>query len=273
VEPAAHASTIAHRSPLLAGVPHGFSTRHGGVSQDPFATLNLGMSTADEFDNVVTNRRIFAADVGVEWDTVIAGRLTHGDSVSVFSRDDLDRQPVHDSPIRDRVDRELTFHSDAVVSDVPGSAFFITFADCVPLMYWDPVRQVIAAAHAGWRGTALGIAATTVHTMSRAFGTKPQDLRVAIGPSIGPCCYQVGGDVTNAFEASGEHPQLLGVGGAMHLDLWATNRLQLEESGVPVDAIDTLGLCTACRVDDFFSHRRERGRTGRAGLLVALPRT
>jgi polyphenol oxidase len=230
------------------------------------------MSTPDSFENVLSNRTEFASALGLDWDGVVTGRLTHGAEVSVVRRDHPAGGDLHESLVRrGREERELSFLSDAVASDVPGTAFFMTFADCVPLIYWDPERGVIAAVHAGWRGTALGIAAATVSVMTREFGTNPSDLRVAIGPSIGPCCYEVGADVRDAFAGNGRHACIREVDGAVHLDLWATNRLQLEACGVRPEAIDTMGMCTSCRVDEFFSHRREHGKTGRSGLLVALP--
>jgi YfiH family protein len=163
------------------------------------------------------------------------------------------------------------FRTDAVVSKVRGLHFLLTFADCVPILFFDRRRGVIGAAHAGWRGTALNIAAAVVHTMHAAFGTEPRDLAVAIGPSIGPCCYAVGTEVMTTFQARGTHPVMAAAGECARLDLWATNEGQLVKCGVPPRSIENLRLCTSCQVSTFFSHRAEQGRTGRFALCVGLP--
>jgi hypothetical protein len=147
----------------------------------------------------------------------------------------------------------------------------------------DPVRGVVGVAHAGWRGTLADIVSRTVGVMSERFGTEPTDVRAAVGPSIGPCCYQVGPEVSDAFSA--DHPDIapeiisppdLASAGSFEgvnedrsmLDLWTANRLMLERAGVPPDRIEVSGACTACNTDRFFSHRAQRGRTGRFAALV-----
>lgn len=194
--------------------------------------------------------------------SVTTARLYHGNDVSVFrAAGQLPR--TYDA-------HAGVVHSDAVVSDVPGRHFTMTFADCVPLLFADKRREVVGAAHAGWRGTALGIAAATVQAMQDAFGCCARDLTVAIGPSIGPCCFRVGDEVARKFEAQGWPASLATSSGHRTIDLWATNRRQLIESGVPRANIDVAGICTSCSIDRFYSHRAENGRTGRFALCIGL---
>src|SRR5947209_8503099 len=168
------------------GIRHAVSTRHGGISPVPYASLNMSVSTGDSEDNVTVNRRRLVEALGGSADRTLVGRLSHGNHVSVFRRDDT-------------LPDEQVFRSDGVVSDVPGLFVLLTFADCVPLLFWDTARGVIGAAHAGWRGTALGIAPAVIQTMVEDFGSNPADVVVGIGPSIGPCCYAVCHDVLQAF--------------------------------------------------------------------------
>jgi YfiH family protein len=150
----------------------------------------------------------------------------------------------------------------------------LRFADCTPVWLYDPVQRAIGLAHAGWRGTVVGAARATVAAMQSAYGCRPADLLAGIGPAIGPCCYEVGEDVAQAIdgafsEAAGRllSPQ---TNGKWHLDLWAANRHTLMQAGV--QQIEVAGICTACHTDEWFSHRAERGRTGRIGALIGLKR-
>ncbi len=158
------------------------------------------------------------------------------------------------------------FHSDAVVSDLRDSYFTMTFADCVPVLLSDRRLGVVGAVHAGWRGSALGIAGHTVHMMIEHFGSRPEDIVAGIGPSIGPCCYEVDRDVAEAFGPD----VTAGEGARRKLDLWLTNRNQLLDAGIAEHSIQTAGICTSCHVCDFYSHRAEGGRTGRFALCIGL---
>jgi hypothetical protein len=161
--------------------------------------------------------------------------------------------------------------ADAILTDRPGVTLLMRFADCVPLLFHDPVHRVAGIAHAGWLGTVRGVAAATVAAMQSRFGTDPADLLAAIGPSIGPDHYEIGPDVvTQVQQAFG--PQSTAVlhasSGRITFDLWAANRLLLEAAGV--GRIEVAGQCTACHPDDWYSHRLEKGRTGRFGAMIAL---
>lgn len=252
-------------------VSHGISTRHGGHSPRPYATLNLGMSTADEEGNILENRQVFARSLGIGMEDVVVGRLTHGRDVSVFHSNGR-RQVRQQEAVRPGSEViEKVFRTDAAVSDVPGLHFLLTFADCVPLLFRDRQRNVIGAAHAGWRGTAQGIGLEVIRAMQRTWGTDPSDVEIGIGPSIGPCCYSVGDDVGNTFRTYGHEPVFDHRDGVNYLDLWETNERQLRAAGVPADAIENPRICTSCEVDTFYSHRAERGRTGRFALLIGAP--
>lgn len=240
------------------------TTRHGGTSGGPYATLNLGYATADGEEQVTANREIVREALGVGHDDLMVGRLTHGTGVAVF-RGQRGRWPAGRTAVR--AGSELAHHvfdADAAVSDVPGLHFLLTFADCVPLMFFDRQHRVLGVAHAGWRGTAAGIAQEVVRTMSLEFGSRPEDIAVGVGPSIGPCCYEVGTDVPDTFRRHGQRPVMEG----NRLDLWESTALQLAEAGVT--AVEVSGICTRCHADDFFSHRGEGGRTGRFGLIAGL---
>jgi YfiH family protein len=147
---------------------------------------------------------------------------------------------------------------DALISDRPDEVLLaIRTADCLPLLMVDEPRRAVAAVHAGWRGTAAGIAARAVEALQREFGTAPEDLRVSIGPGIGPCCYEVGPEVAAEFQRL--FPERSDLNGRTKIDLPEANRRQLRQIGVPEGQIFTAGLCTACRADEFHSFRRDRG--------------
>ena len=161
--------------------------------------------------------------------------------------------------------------ADAIMTATPGVAVMTLHADCLPIILADPGVPAVAAIHAGWRGTVLDAAPNAVRAMQEAFGTAPADLQAGIGPSIGPERYQVGEEVVDAVRAAFGTPGGLiarAADGSAYLDLWAANRLALERAGV--GQIEVAGICTATRTDEFFSHRAERGHTGRFGAVIAL---
>jgi YfiH family protein len=161
--------------------------------------------------------------------------------------------------------------ADVILTDNPAVTLVMRFADCVPILLYDPVRGAVGLAHAGWMGTVRGTVLAAVRAMQSSFGSSPGDIRAGIGPSIGPDHYQVGEEVAvrvrQAFGA--EAPDLLALrDGACYFDLWAANLLHLRRAGVR--EIETAGLCTACHLEDWYSHRAEHGRTGRFGAVLAL---
>ena len=235
---------------------HAVATRHGGVSQAPFATLNLGGSVGDDPAAVHENHERLCQRLGVARGHLVTAFLTHSDRVAVVSQADWGRR---------------FGDTDALVTADPGVYLTLRFADCVPILLYDPVRRVIGIVHAGWRGTLALITQKTARVMGEAFGSDPADLVAGIGPSLGPCCAEMGAEVvarTRAvFGAAADDLLRPGVR-KPHLDLWAANRLQLEAIGVR--QVETAGLCTVCHVADYFSHRAEHGKTGRFGAVIGL---
>lgn len=245
------------------------TTRLGGASSGPYASLNLGYSTEDAQSNVAANREAVQAALGLQCDRVFSGWLMHGREVSEFHADRPEEWPILRKPVRPESARhESMFRSDAAVSDAPGVHLLVTFADCVPVLFADPKRGVVGIAHAGWRGTATGIAAATVRVMCDSFGCRAEDVVAAIGPSIGACCYRVGSDVIETFLKNGMACVYAEGNGSIYLDLWESNVRQLAEVGV--EAVEVSGLCTSCHTETFFSHRAEGGLTGRFGACIGL---
>lgn len=238
-------------------VIHAILTRQGGVSRAPYESLNVGGTVGDEARCVRKNRsRMFAALDRPE-ESIFDVWQVHGTKVIIAN-----------APRPPDVPHE---QADAILTDRPSVTLFMRFADCVPILLYDPVHHAVGLAHAGWMGTVLGTVREAVRAMRYYYKTDPTDLLAAIGPSIGPDHYEVGLDVITRVEqafgadssgllCSDEHGQ--------HLDLWAANRLWLEREGV--QQIEIAGVCTACHTDDWFSHRAEHGRTGRFGALLAL---
>lgn len=239
-------------------VKHGIFTRNGGVSPAPFASLNLGGNVGDEPRCVRRNHERMYASIGVDDARACTVWQVHGNDVVI----------AH-SPVRGR--RWLAL-ADGLVTDRPGTALSMRFADCVPLLFYDPVRGVIGMAHAGWRGTVAGVGARLVETMRSAFGSHPRDVEALIGPSIGPDRYQVGEEVVQAiYDHFGQLDGLVRRDpndNSAYLDLWAANKLDLERAGV--EKVEIAGLCTATLTGEFFSHRAEHGRTGRFGAVMSL---
>ncbi len=240
-------------SALLAGFPHGFTTRRGGVSRPPFGGLNLGGAVGDDPADVARNWEALERETRLRFARV---RQVHGDRVVVA---------------RAREGGAVE-EADAVVSTSPGVAACVAVADCVPILLADPRSGAVAAVHAGWRGTLAHATARAVEALSREVGAQPGDLLAAIGPAIGPCCYQVSQEVAQAFRDD------LGAGIAVarpagpHVDLWLANEVVLRQAGLEPERIEVLGRCTACEPDAFFSHRRDHGRTGRqVGFIAPAP--
>jgi hypothetical protein len=235
-------------------VIHAFCTRQGGVSGGSFASLNVSAREGDGTDQVRQNIERIAAAFGISVSQFLLVCQVHRDGVWVI--DGETPLPAHEPP------PEL----DAVVTDRPGLALCIKTADCVPVFLADPVRQVIGAVHAGWKGTALQIVEKAVKEMVQRFGVRPSDLSAVIGPAIGPCCYEVD---TGVYQAMSRHPErdsffhARSEEGKWMLDLSLANRHQLLRSGLLPEHIRTADHCTACHRELFYSHRAQGGNTGR----------
>lgn len=232
-------------------------TRRGGLSPAPWDSLNVGGTVGDERTRVRANRARSFEAFGREPASIFDVWQVHSADV-VYADAPLDP------------DTDLT-QADIILTDKPEVTLFMRFADCVPILFHDPNKNVIGLAHAGWMGTVRGVSRAAVEGMQKRYGSKPADILAAIGPSIGPDHYEVGADViakvNQAFGAQAE--SLIETrGGRTYLDLWQANRVQLQGAGVR--QIEAAGLCTACHLDDWFSHRAEKGKTGRFGALMAL---
>ncbi len=238
------------------GLDHALFTRHGGVSQPPFATLNMGHTVGDDVSAVQRNHQRALAALGWRREDVATCYQVHSARVGVVGS--ADRGQVYPE-------------TDALVTADPGVALMLRFADCVPVLFYDKRKGVIGLAHAGWRGVAVGVVPATVRTLVETFSCRPRDLWAGVGPSIGPCCYEVGPEVVEQVKTAvnGREP-FRWENGRAHLDLWAAVEGQLAEAGV--GQVKVAGLCTACHTDDWFSHRAERGKTGRFGVVIGLKR-
>lgn len=234
--------------------PHGFTLRGGGVSGGAYASLNLGLSSGDARDAVEANRDRLLAALGYARGDVCAFDQVHGDRVLAGEAS------------------WFTECADAATTDVPGRLLVVSVADCFPLLFHDPARGAVAAAHCGWRGTVAGLAAGVVRSMTERYGSRAGDLRVAIGPGIGGACYQVGPEVVDAYRRAGFPPDIATPDheGRYRLDLVAANRWALVRAGVRPERIWSAGVCTHCEPAHYFSHRRDAGVTGRHWAFIGV---
>ena len=249
------------------GLVHGVSTRFGGVSKAPFASLNMALHTGDSPSDVWENRRLFAEVLQVDAERIVTPRQVHGDEIHIVQ--------ASDAGIGAKRFDESVFACDALLTQEPDIPLMLCFADCVPLLFFDPVQRVAAVAHAGWKGTAARIGQKTVFRMQEVFHSRPQNVLAGIGPAIGACCFAVGEEVTQIFRAAfPENPQILSRSseGNATVDLWAANRLQLEEAGLLPEHIDSADVCTMCSAERFYSYRKAQGNTGRFAAWIALRR-
>ena len=246
------------------GAAHGFSTRLGGVSQGMWAALNLGVSREDDPDHVRENYRRFFAAIGADGARLATANQVHGDKVRVVTAADWKQDPY------ERADYE----ADGLMTDAPGVVLLIYAADCIPVLLYDPSRRVAAAVHAGWRGTAAGIAATAVERMREVYDCRPEDILAAVGPGIGPCCFETHEDVPNAMmtgvsAAALSHIKAL-ESGKFSLDLKGINASLLERAGLDPKHIAVCGECTACLGERYWSHRRMGNNRGSMAAAIQL---
>ena len=251
-------------APLLQGIHHGFSTRKGGVSPAPWDSLNLGPGRGDAPEHVLENYRRFCLAVGTDPHRTVLARQVHETTVLHATSKDCGKGLF----------RERDYTADALITNEPGLALVVFSADCGILLLHDPVHHAIGAIHAGWRGCAAGIVEKTVQAMTQAFGTQPKDLLAAVGPCIGPCCFETDQDVPDAMTAALGDVAMSFVDdhgdGRFHVDLKGLNRLWLLRAGVRPEQIAVSDACTACDLDTFFSHRRTGNARGAMAALIQL---
>lgn len=245
------------RSDLIT-VPHGFTTRAGGVGTGVFESLNLGMHRGDAPQNVAENFHRLGAAIGFSTENAVLTRQVHGDTVRVVTRADCRGLDSHDYP-----------DSDALVTATAGVALVIFTADCTPILLHDPVTGAVGAAHAGWRGTAADIVGKTVQAMTRHFGCKAENIRAAIGPNIGACHFETDADVAQALTATfgAEISAFIDKRGEkLFPDLKQINAFALRRAGVK--EIDISDICTFCANERFWSHRFTGGVRGSQGAVI-----
>jgi YfiH family protein len=254
VQERAGISLLQWASWLREAVPHGITTREGGVSRGAYASLNLGDNVGDVPGAVIANRAKLGAALGDMRRPRVFPRQVHGTDVHVVK--DLPR-PGDPPP-----------EADALITNRMDVFIGVTVADCVPVLFYDPIRRAVGAAHAGWRGLEAGVLRNTVEAMQREYGIVAATLQAAIGPHIGVCCYEVSEDVAGRFEGilkAVRHDKE----GRLYVDLGRVARAQLSEAGLNPDYVSTSAPCTSCFVDAYYSHRAE-GTTGRFAAIVGL---
>ncbi len=244
---------------------HAFSTRLGGVSCGCFASMNLGFGRGDDAA-VAENYRRLGKAVGFDWTKVVLSHQTHTTNVRLVTKEDAGKGTVRE---RDYTD------VDGLITNEPGLPLVTFYADCVPLYFADLKNKAIGLSHSGWRGTVGRMGEQTLKAMHEAFGTNPQDVIAAVGPSICGDCFEVGPEVVaefaNAF--SKEQMKLLchaGNGDRSYIDLWKANRIVLEEAGIPEQNISVANLCTRCNPDLLYSHRIMGAQRGNLAAVLMI---
>lgn len=242
-------------------VEHLFTTRTGGVSEGIFAAMNLSLNRGDDPEKVMENYRRIGLVLSCTPEDMVGTDQTHTTNIRRVTAEDKGK----------RILRPGDYHDiDGLITDVPGIALVTYFADCVPLYFVDPVHRAIGLSHSGWKGTVNRMGLCTVQKMQEAFGTRPEDLIAAIGPSICVDCYEVSEDVAEQFTGwknvvfPGKKP------GKYQLDLWECNRQILIEAGIPEENISVPDICTCCNSEYLFSHRASQGKRGNVAAFLKL---
>ncbi len=248
----------------LPGLAHGFSTRAGGVSRGIYGQMNLGLRRGDDDETVFKNYRIFCDTLGITAENCALAKQVHRDDVKI----------VTDAHAGSGLLYPQDYEADALVTNVPDIPLVIFSADCIPTLYYDPVTRCIGAAHAGWRGTALGIAAKTIRTMQRIYGADPQNIRTAIGPGISKCCFETSEDVPAAMhKALGQEADAYisaDGNGKYHVDLKGINAHFMKKTGILAKHIAISDACTACHTDLYWSHRIVGDGRGSLAAIICM---
>ena len=255
--------------PLLENtgiVKHGFSTRVGGVSEGVCSTMNLSFSRGDDEDAVRENYRRMARALDVEEDSFVFSQQTHTTNVRKVTLEDKGKG----------LTRPLDYQDvDGLITNVPGLCLSTFYADCVPLYFVDPVHKAIGLSHSGWRGTVGKIGAVTIQKMQEEYGSDPEDIIAAIGPSICQDCYEVSEDVIVEFQNSFDKKYWNDLyykkeNDKYQLNLWKANEIVLMEAGISREHMAVTNLCTCCNHKMLFSHRATQGKRGNLAAFLAL---
>ena len=255
-----------HVFSTIPGLKHFVSTRHNGISEKNFSSLNLGFHVGDNNLNVLRNRKLLSVATGIDIYRFTCANQCHSGNVVLV--DDASRG-------KGSVDKENAIpNADGMITNVEKICLGVQVADCVPILLYDPVERVIAALHSGWKGALKKIAPQAVEKMIQHYGCKTGNILAALGPSNGPCCYEVGPDVVHEAElALGNTAGIVKPSpkaGKYIFDQWQANKRQLLEMGLKESNIETAEICTQCHSDTFFSSRADAGVTGRfvAGIML-----
>jgi len=238
---------------------HAFTTRFGGVSEGIYASMNLGLNLGDDITMVERNYNILCQNIGIESESIVASRQVHGTNIRVVTHKE-----------RGQLFSTERLEADGMITNDPTITLMVYAGDCVPILFHDPIRNVVCAVHAGWRGTVADIAGTAVRKMQSDFASHPSDIHVAIGPCISQCCFETQSDVAyGLLEALG--PDALACisrrGPKFKIDLKEANRLFLTRAGISEIAISD--ECTCCSYNKYWSHRKTKGRRGSQVALIA----
>jgi YfiH family protein len=238
------------------------STRLGGVSQGHLHSLNLSFRVGDEEEAVLTNKERFYRLLNIDAETVAQAQLVHGAHIEI---------------VREYAPRDARYKfpsTDGLVTNLIDRPLFIPVADCLAIAYADPKHHAIGLAHVGWKGAVAKIPQEMVKVMHTAYGTEPADLLVGVSPGLGPCCYEVQQDLvtifTETFPTEAHRFFIPQANGSIHLDMWTAVLWQLQDVGVQAEHIELANICTACHTDEFYSHRAEKGKTGRFASMIVL---
>ncbi len=241
---------------------HFVTTRDGGVSTGNYCSLNLGSNSGDHPSNVLQNQNILCKTLHIEPDQLIFPKQTHSETVKVI-RQEFIEAGEHERKI-------FLMETDAIITNLQGVCIGIKTADCVPILLFDPKNKVVAAIHAGWRGTLKGIVLKAVKSMISEFNSDPIEIIAGIGPSISPAVYEVGEDVWVHFDKKYLQPAHDKKNNKCFLDLWKANHDQLTQAGIPEEQIELAELCTYSNPEKFFSARRDGPNTGRIATGIML---
>ncbi len=250
---------------------HFVTTRQGGYSPAPFHTFNLAFHVGDKEENVLKNRTKLAKSLHISTQSFTTSNQIHGTNITIAGSEERGSGAVDNST--------AIKASDALITDQENICLLIFIADCVPVLLYDAQKSIIALIHAGWQGTVGLITKKTVYQMQSYWGCKAQDIISAIGPSIGPCCYQVGPEVISrvrkAYPKEDHLIRSISDTGKGYFNLWEANRIQLLDCQIPEKNIEVAHLCTQCHSDIFFSSRKDNGHTGRfaAGIMLRKKRS
>ncbi|MED4958529.1 peptidoglycan editing factor PgeF [Paenibacillus macerans] len=257
---------------LAPGLSAGFTGRGGGVSKPPYGSLNLAYHVGDDPSDVLENRGRLARALGFSPEGWTCGEQVHGAQIAIVRQEDRGKGYL---------DRSSAFQAtDGLLTNVPQVLLASFYADCVPLYFADPVTKTVGLAHAGWKGTVQLIAGKMIETMEREFGSRRSDIRTAIGPSIGGCCYEVDEAVMGKVREAlpGAEPDMQGEPistpskneGKTMLNLKEMNRIIMIKAGILPTHIECTTWCTSCRPEMFFSYRKHNGVTGRMASWIGM---